>query len=65
MNRELLHKLIDLIVAEVVRRVAIAVRQAQHPEDVAVLLAAPITTAISSIPSRCADADRQKPAWEV
>ncbi len=42
MNRELLHKLIDLIVAEVVRRVAVAMRQAQHPEDVAVLLAAPI-----------------------
>lgn len=42
MNHELLHKLIDLIVAEVVRRVAVLQRQAQHPEDVAVLLAAPI-----------------------
>ena len=42
MNHELLHKLIDLIVAEVVKRVAILQRQAQHPEDVAVLLAAPI-----------------------
>ena len=42
MNHELLHKLIELIVAEVVKRVAILERQKQHPEDVAVLLAAPI-----------------------
>lgn len=42
MNQELLHKLIDLIVAEVVRRVTLLQRQKQHPEDVAVLLAAPI-----------------------
>ncbi len=42
MNHELLHKLIELIVAEVDKRVAILQRQAQHPEDVAVLLAAPI-----------------------
>lgn len=42
MSHELLHKLIDLIVAEVVKRVAVLQRQAQHPEDVAVLLAAPI-----------------------
>lgn len=42
MNHELLHKLIELIVAEVVKRVALLERQKQHPEDVAVLLAAPI-----------------------
>ena len=42
MNQELLHKLIERIVAEVVKRVALLERQKQHPEDVAVLLAAPI-----------------------
>ena len=42
MNQELLHKLIEAIVAEVVRRVAILERQKQHPEDVLVLTAAPI-----------------------
>ncbi len=41
MNQELLHKFIDAIVAEVVRRVAVLERQKQHPEDVLVLLAAP------------------------
>ena len=42
MNRELLHKLIEAIVAEVVRRVAELERQKQHPEQVLVLLAAPV-----------------------
>lgn len=42
MNNELLHKLIEAIVAEVVRRVAKLERQARHPEDVLVLLAAPV-----------------------
>ena len=42
MNRELLHKLIDAIVAEVVRRVALLERQKQHPEHVLVLMAAPL-----------------------
>lgn len=42
MNRELLHKLIEAIVAEVVRRVALLERQKQHPEHVLVLLAAPL-----------------------
>ncbi len=42
MNKELLHKLIDAIVAEVVRRVARLERQKQHPEQVLVLLAAPL-----------------------
>ncbi|MBR4309349.1 MAG: hypothetical protein IKT58_07115 [Oscillospiraceae bacterium] len=42
MNRELLHKLIEAIVAEVVRRVAILERRKQHPERVLVLLAAPL-----------------------
>ncbi len=42
MNRELLHKLIEAIVAEVVRRVAILERQKQHPERVLILLAAPL-----------------------
>lgn len=42
MNRELLHKLIEAIVAEVVRRVAVLERQKQHPEHVLVLLAAPL-----------------------
>ena len=42
MEKLLLHKLIDAIVAEVVRRVAILERQKQHPEDVLVLTAAPI-----------------------
>ena len=42
MNRELLHKLIDAIVAEVVRRVALLERQRQHPEHVLVLMAAPL-----------------------
>ena len=41
MNQELLHKFIEAIVAEVVRRVAILERQKQHPEDVLVLIAAP------------------------
>lgn len=41
MNQELLHKFIEAIVAEVVRRVAILERQKQHPEDVLVLVAAP------------------------
>lgn len=42
MNRELLHKLIDAIVEEVVRRVAIMERRKQNPERVLVLLAAPL-----------------------
>lgn len=42
MNTELLHKLIELIVAEVVRRVARLEREKQHPEQVLVLLAAPV-----------------------
>ena len=42
MDRDLLHKLIDAIVAEVVRRVAALERQKQHPEQVLVLLAAPV-----------------------
>lgn len=42
MNTELLHKLIELIVAEVVRRVAKLEREQQHPEQVLVLLAAPV-----------------------
>lgn len=42
MNTELLHKLIELIVEEVVRRVARLEREAQHPEQVLVLLAAPV-----------------------
>lgn len=42
MNTELLHKLIELIVAEVVKRVAKLERESQHPEQVLVLLAAPI-----------------------
>ena len=42
MNRELLHKLIEIIVAEVVRRVASLERQKQHPEQTLVLLAAPL-----------------------
>ena len=37
MNTELLHKLIELIVAEVVRRVAKLEREQQHPEQVLVL----------------------------
>ena len=41
MNQELLHKFIEAIVAEVVRRAAILERQKQHPEDVLVLVAAP------------------------
>ncbi|MBQ3356320.1 MAG: hypothetical protein IJG45_04315 [Oscillospiraceae bacterium] len=42
MDTELLHKLIELIVAEVVRRVARLEREKQHPEQVLVLLAAPV-----------------------
>ena len=42
MNRELLNKLIEQIVAEVARRVRLAERQAQHPEQVLVLLSAPV-----------------------
>lgn len=42
MDRDLLHKLIEAIVAEVVRRVAEQERQKQHPEQVLVLLAAPV-----------------------
>lgn len=42
MNQEFIHKLIELIVEEVVRRVAALERQRQHPEEVLVLLAAPI-----------------------
>lgn len=42
MNRELLHKLIDAIVEEVVRRVTVMERQKQHPERVLILLAAPL-----------------------
>ena len=41
MNQELLHKFIEAIVAEVVRRAAELERQAQHPEHVLVLVAAP------------------------
>lgn len=42
MNQEWIHKLTELIVAEVVRRVALLERQKQHPEEVLVLLAAPV-----------------------
>ncbi|MBQ6431509.1 MAG: hypothetical protein IJJ99_06520 [Oscillospiraceae bacterium] len=42
MDTELLHKLIELIVAEVVRRVARLEREKQHPEQTLVLLAAPV-----------------------
>lgn len=42
MDQELLHKLIERIVAEVVRRTALLERQKQHPERVLVLLAAPV-----------------------
>ncbi len=42
MDQTLLHKLIEAIVAEVVRRVAALERQKQHPEQVLVLLAAPV-----------------------
>ena len=42
MDTELLHKLIEMIVAEVVRRVARLEREKQHPEQVLVLLAAPV-----------------------
>lgn len=42
MNSELLHKLIELIVAQVVQRVALEERQRQHPEQTLVLLAAPV-----------------------
>lgn len=42
MDTTLLHKLTELIVAEVVRRVARLEREAQHPEQVLVLLAAPV-----------------------
>jgi len=42
MDTELLHKLIELIVAEVVRRVARLEREQRHPEQVLVLLAAPV-----------------------
>lgn len=42
MNTELLHKLIEAIVAEVVRRVAVLERQRQHPERVLVLVGAPV-----------------------
>lgn len=42
MNQEWIHKLIELIVAEVVRRVALLERQKQHPERVLVLLTAPV-----------------------
>ena len=42
MNQELFHKLIEEIVAQVARRVALLERQAQHPEQTLVLLAAPI-----------------------
>lgn len=42
MDRTVRNKLIEAIVAEVVRRIALLQRQEQHPEDVAVLLAAPI-----------------------
>ena len=41
MNQELLHKFIEAIVAEVVRRAAELERQQQHPEHVLVLVAAP------------------------
>lgn len=42
MEQALLHKLIETIVAEVVRRVAASERQRQHPEQVLVLLAATV-----------------------
>ena len=42
MNSELLQKLRQLIVDEVVRRVARLERQKQHPEQVLVLLTAPV-----------------------
>lgn len=42
MDTELLHKFIELIVAEVVRRVARLEREKQHPEQVLALLAAPV-----------------------
>lgn len=42
MDQTLLHKLIEAIVAEVVRRVAALERQKQHPERVLVLLAAQV-----------------------
>lgn len=42
MDYELLHKLTELIVAEVVRRIALEERRQQHPEQVLVLLAAPV-----------------------
>ena len=42
MTRELLSKLIDAIVEEVVRRVAVLERQRQRPERVLILLAAPL-----------------------
>lgn len=42
MEQTLLHKLIEAIVSEVVRRVAELERQKQHPEQVLVLLAAPV-----------------------
>lgn len=42
MNQEWIHKLTELIVAEVVRRVALLERQKQHPERVLVLLTAPV-----------------------
>lgn len=42
MDRTVRNKLIEAIVAEVVRRIVLLQRQEQHPEDVAVLLAAPI-----------------------
>lgn len=42
MDRTVRNKLIEAIVAEVVRRVAVLRRQEQHPEEVAVLIASPI-----------------------
>ena len=42
MNNELLHKLIDLIVEEVVRRVAQLERQKQHREEVLVIMNATV-----------------------
>lgn len=42
MDRPTLEKLIEAIVAEVVRRVALLERQKQHPERVLVLLTAPV-----------------------
>ncbi len=42
MDQKLLHKLIEMIVAEVTRRVAVLERQRQHPEQVLVLFAAPV-----------------------